>query len=305
MAESSSGANHGVKPSVLSLRLLSVVIRAIITPMSDQPEPQLPPPPPPAAGSVQSTSGGVTVGADDVKIGGSVVGRDQITSVGDDLIQGNVTNVTNVGMSPQAVQRLLITVGLVVFVTAACFFAGGIFVGANVFAALNKPVGSSQAAAASFEQKMDTVARMQPGDTYQLRFTEDELSSYLKFTLGPQIGLSNARARVLGNGQFVVYGRYSDLGGLPVMLVGAPQADSDQLFQLAQSSVQVIPVDSGQANTVSNIGWVPVPNAIVQPLVDRAFAPAGQRYTFTNVSVSNPSAGAGADARTVINIRAK
>jgi hypothetical protein len=272
--------------------------------MSDQPD--LPPPPPPAPGSVQSTSGGVNVGADDVTVGGSVVGRDQITSVGDDLIQGNVTNVTNVGLSPQAVQRLIITVALVVFVTAACFFAGGIFVGANVFTALNKSVGSSTEAAASFEQKLGAVAQLQPGETYQLRFSEDELSSYLRFILGPQIGLNNARARVLGNGQFVIYGRYADLGGLPIMLVGSPQTGGDQLFNVSQSSVQIVPVDSGQANTVSTLGWVPMPNLLVQPLVDKALAPARQRYTFTRVSVANPSAGAGTDASwTVINVRAR
>jgi hypothetical protein len=263
--------------------------------MPDQPEPQQP----------HSTSGGVNVGADDVTVGGSVVGRDQITSttIGDDLIQGNVTNVTNVGLSPQAVQRLLVTVGLVVFVTAACFFAGGIFVGANVFTALNRPVNSTQIAADSFAQKIDAVAQLQPGDTYQLRFTEDELSSYLRFTLGPQIGLSDARVRALGNGQFVVYGRYADLGGLPVMLVGGPQAGSDQLFNIAQSSAQIVPVGSGQPDTVSAIGWVPVPTALVQPLVDKALASAYQRYTLTDGSKA--SAAAGVNSWSVINVRAK
>ncbi|MBP7689306.1 MAG: hypothetical protein KA765_15425 [Thermoflexales bacterium] len=268
--------------------------------MSDQPEPQLPPPPPPP--------GGVSVAADSVTIGGDVAGRDIIktTTIGDDLIQGDVTNVTNVGMSPQAVQRLIITVGLVVFVTAACFFAGGIFVGANVFTALNKPVNSGTDAAARFEQKIDAVAQLQPGEVYQLRFTEDELSSYLKFVLGPQIGLSNARARVLGDGQFVVYGRYDDLGGLPIMLVGSPQTGGDQLFNIAQSSAQIVPLDGGQADTVSPLGWVPMPNAVVQPLVDQALASAQQRYTFTNVSPGKPSAGAGSDTTwTVINVRAK
>jgi hypothetical protein len=268
--------------------------------MSDQPEPQHP----------HSTPGGVNLGATDVKIGGSVVGRDQITStttniaVGDDLIEGNVTNVTNVGMSPQAVQRLLITVGVLVFATAACFFAGGIFVGANVFTALNREVNSTQAAADSFAQKMDTVAQMQPGDTYQLRFTEQELSSYLRLTLGPQIGLSNARVRALGNGQFVVYGRYANLGGLPIMLVGNLQASGDQLFTISQSSAQIIPVDGGQPNAVSSVGWVPVPNAIVQPLIDKTLAPARQRYTFTNVAVAGPSSPS-VSALTVINVLAK
>jgi hypothetical protein len=251
------------------------------------------------------TSGGVNVGAEEVTVDGSIVGRDQITSttIGDDLIQGNVTHVTNVGLSPQAVQRLLVTVGLVVFVTAACFFAGGIFVGAKVFTALNRPVNSTQAAADSFAQKMAAIAQLESGDTYQLRLTEDEFSSYLRFTLGPQIGLSEARVRALGSGQFVVYGRYADLGGLPVMLVGGPQTGSDQLFNLTQAAVQIVPVDSTQSETVSAIGWTPVPNALMQPLVDKALAPVRQRYTLTIVSMAKPSAPA--NGWTVINVRAK
>jgi hypothetical protein len=274
--------------------------------MPDQPEPQLQPSPPPPGG-VQSTSGGITVGADDVNIGGDVAGRDVVksTTVGDDYIAGNVTNVTNVGLAPKAVQRLVITVGVLVFVTAACFFAGGVVIGANVFASLNRPVNSTQTAADSFAQKIDAVAQLEPGETYQLRYTEQELSSYVRLTLGPQIGLNNARVRALDNGQFVVYGRYADLGGLPVMLIGGPQTGSNQLFDVSQSSAQIIPVDSGQPNTVSSVGWVPVPNALVQPLVDKALAPAGQRYTLTNVSVANPAAGAGPNALTVINVRAR
>lgn len=268
--------------------------------------PAQPQPPQPTPGSVQSTSGGVDISSQQTTIGGDLAGRDIVkaTTIGDDLIQGNVTNVTNVGLSLPAVQRLLITVSLVVFVTAACFFAGGIAVGASVFTALNRPVNSTQTAADAFAQKMETVAQLQPGETYPLRFTEDELSSYLRFTLGPQMGLSNARVRVLGNGQFVVYGRYADLGGLPVMLVGGPQAGNDQLFHIDQSSAQIVPVESGQPDTVSAIGWVPVPTSLMQPLVDKALAPAQQRYTLTHVAVANPSAGAGA-AGSVINVLAK
>jgi hypothetical protein len=276
--------------------------------MPDQTESQTPQSPPPPPGGTQSTSGGVNVGADDVHIGGDVAGRDIVksTSVGDDYIAGNVTNVTNVGLAPKAVQRLIITVGVLVFVTAACFFAGGIVIGANVFASLNRPVNSTAEAANDFAQKMATVAQLPPGESYQLRFTEQELSSYVRLTLGPQIGLNNARVRDLGNGQFVVYGRYADLGGLPVMLIGSPQVGSDQLFNVAQASAQIIPVDSGQPNTVSTTGWVPVPNALVQPLVDRAFAPAGQRYTLTKVWPSGPlTPDGGSNALTVVSIVAK
>lgn len=268
--------------------------------MSERSELPPPPPPPPA--------GGANIGADDVTIGGSVVGRDQITSttthVGDDLIQGNVTNVTNVGLSPQAVQRLIITVGLVVFVTAACFFAGGVFIGANVFAALNKPVGSSPAAAASFEQKLAAVSNLSPGETAWFRFTEDELSSYLRFILGPQIGLDNARARITADGQYVVYGRYADLG-LPIMMVVEPQANTSQLVKINQAAVHLLPIGGDEPGTISSLGWLPVPGALVQPLVDRTLAKTGQHYQINSVAPSRPGPNSGAGAEGGLLIQAR
>ncbi|MBI5566346.1 MAG: hypothetical protein HY870_15715 [Chloroflexi bacterium] len=266
--------------------------------MSDQPEPPPPPPPPLTIG------GGVNVGADDVMVGGSVVGRDQITSVGDDLIQGNVTNVTNVGLSPKAVQRLLITVGVLIFVTAACFFAGGIFVGANVFTALNKPIGSSLEAAASFEQQIADVGNLPPGETQWLRFTEDELSSYMKFILGPQIGLANARVRALNNGQYVVYGRYTDIG-LPVMMVVEPQANSDQIVKINSASVHLVPFGGEEPGTISAVGWLPVPGVLVQPLVDRTLAQVGRQYRIINVAPSRPGPNSGAGAEGGLLIQAR
>ncbi|MEP7199646.1 MAG: hypothetical protein ABI874_07510, partial [Chloroflexota bacterium] len=43
-------------------------------------------------------------------------------------IDGSVGTVTT-GFSAQAVQRLVITVGVLVFVTAVCFLSGGIVIG--------------------------------------------------------------------------------------------------------------------------------------------------------------------------------
>ena len=63
--------------------------------------------------------------------GGDVVGRDKVTQT--------TTTVTNVGMTPEAVRRLVITVGALVFVTAFCFFSGGLVVGAVALQASGPP----------------------------------------------------------------------------------------------------------------------------------------------------------------------
>ncbi len=241
-----------------------------------------------------------------MNIGGDVAGRDVVksTTVGDDYIAGNVTNVTNVGLAPKAVQRLIITVGVLVFATAACFFAGGIFIGANVFGALNRSVESTPDAAARFAQKLAEVSNLPPGDTAWLRFSEQELSSYVRLVLGPSIGLENARARVLDNGQYVVYGRYADLG-LPVMMIVEPQTNSAQIIKIVQAAVHVIPIGGQDPGTVSSLGWLPVPGALVQPLVDRALARTGQRYQIISVAPSRPGPDSGTGSQGGLQIQAR
>src|SRR5512145_3148187 len=107
--------------------------------MSEQPTPSEPRESP----VTQNVSGGVTV-----QPGGDVVGRDKVTQS---------TTVTNVGMTPEAVRRLVIAVGAMVFVTAFCFFSGGIVVGAVALQALGRNVDSSLANAATFQARLDEV----------------------------------------------------------------------------------------------------------------------------------------------------
>ena len=223
---------------------------------------------------MQSTSGGVTVGADDVNIGGDVAGRDVVksTTVGDDYIAGNVTNVTNVGLATKAVQRLIITVGVLVFVTAACFFAGGVVIGANVFGALNRSVEfhAGRSGLVSSRRWMRS-RRLPPGDTYNCASPNRNLVRMCAWSWVRSIGLENARVRVLDNGQYVVYGRYADLGGLPVMMIVEPQTNSDQIVQDRSGCGARDTRDRRSRSRHGLVRWVwlPVPSALVQPLVDR------------------------------------
>src|SRR5512139_3717531 len=120
--------------------------------MSEQPTPSEPR----ESSSTQNVSGGVTVQpGGDANVGGDVVGRDKVVQT--------TTTVTNVGMTPEAVRRLVITVGAMVFVTALCFFSGGIVAGAVAVQALGRPVDSSLPNAASFQAKLDQVNAAEPG----------------------------------------------------------------------------------------------------------------------------------------------
>src|SRR5436190_24380308 len=110
--------------------------------------PQVSAPPPPAAPApappplqVSGTVGGDAAGRDinkELNAGRDIVGRDVVTT--------NATTI--VGFSPKAVMQLVVSVGLLVFVTAACFFSGGLVVGGAALVALERPVNSNSEAAA-------------------------------------------------------------------------------------------------------------------------------------------------------------
>lgn len=226
--------------------------------MTDRPEPS---PDQPGSTTTTNVSGGVNVEADHVNVGGDVVAHDKVTYV---------------GMSPQAVQRLVITVGVLVFATAACFFVGGVVIGSRAIAALNRPVDSSPQAAADFQQGLKEIAALPSGQSAVWSFGEEDLSSYIRFVLGPQIGLSNGRARILPDGQIVFYGRWSGFLNLPVMAISSVQTNSDQLFKVESAMVSVNPfVDP---TTVSGFGWVPLPSSVLQPIADQIGNAIGQNF---------------------------
>jgi hypothetical protein len=207
--------------------------------MSDQPSPASPDPKP----GVNLDTGG------DVNVGGDVAGRDVIRTT------------THIGFDAKTVQKLLITVGAMVFVTALVFFSAGIVLGATVFNALDKQVGSSETNAAIMSAKIGELRALPPGQPFALQFSEDELSSYVKFNLSEDLGFApeTGRARFLEQpGQLVVTGRSQALNNLSVL---ATLKWEGETLRIADASVQAL-------DTGSPFGWVWVPGAVLQPLND-------------------------------------
>jgi hypothetical protein len=228
--------------------------------MSEQPTP----PEPQEPSVTQNVSGGVTVQpGGDANIGGDVVGRDKIVQT---------TTVTNVGMAPEAVRRLVLSVGLLVFVTALCFFSGGIAVGFAALRSFDQALPSTPAAAADFQAGLNQVQSLPAGQAFRWSYTETELSSYMHFILGPQIGF-DARARFLASDEVAFQGNWSGLLGLPVTVVTRMETNSPQLYHATSAAVQILPLPN------SNFGWVALPVSVVQPLVDAINQDMGTGYT--------------------------
>jgi hypothetical protein len=231
--------------------------------MSEQPPQQSEPLEP----SLTNVSGGANLqAADDITVGGDVVGRDKITQ----------TTVTNVGMSPEAVRRLVITVGGLVFVTALCFFAFGSVTAAAALSAFNRELPSSPQAAADFRHQLQIIDAAAPGKTFDWQFEETDLSSYIRFILGPQIGF-DGRARFLSSQQTSFKGPWSGAGNLPVMVVTTMQTQSAELYKTDRAYVQILPLGD-------NLGWVPVPASLVQPLIDQFNQDIGSGFVALDVT---------------------
>jgi hypothetical protein len=227
--------------------------------MSEQPTPSEPPEP----SVTQNVSGGATVQpGGDANVGGDVVGRDKIQTT---------TTVTNLGMTSEAVRRLVLSVGVLVFVTAFCFFSGGLVVGFAALQAFARPLPSTLTAAENFQAGLNQVQALAPGQAFQWTYTENDLSSYMRFILGPQIGF-DARARFLSSDEVTFQGTWSGMLGLPVTVVTRMETSSPQLYHTVSAAVQILPLPD------SNFGWVPLPASAVQPLVDAINHNIGRGY---------------------------
>ena len=223
---------------------------------------------------VQNVNGGIDLHpGGDVNVTGDVAGRD-------------ITKVTNVGMQPEAVRRLVITVAAMVFATAACFFTGGIFVGSKVFAAFDRTVNSRQEAAVSMQAKLDALQEIKPGQTDSIKFGEDELSSYVRYVLGDRLGFSpdSGRARFIEPGLIAVGGNLKSLGNLPVIVTFKLQNDPNQQLEVESAAVRLVSVPN------SNFGWVAVPTGVVSSVTNQIPTLFRPGYALVSVQAA-PAAG--------------
>ncbi len=205
--------------------------------------------------------GGVGLDAGrDVAVGRDVAGRDIVntsqTGVGTQTI-----GTVSVGWGEQAVIRLALVVGALVFVTAACFFSGGLAVGGIVFGAFSdRALTPSPEQADAFQQQLDGLDSVQSGETFTLVLNEAELNAFVHYRLGPQIGFApdTGEARLINDGGqnvIAVRGDYAPLGGMPVIATFSLTNEPGAPLQLTGASARLFGGRDG------GFGWVYLPTA--------------------------------------------
>ena len=204
--------------------------------------------------------------------GRDIVGRDVVT---------NTSNV-NVGFGIQAVQRLVLTVGLLVFVTAGCFFSGGVAVGGVAIAALSREVGSNPQASSQFESGLQQLQSLPSGTPFTFSFTEEQISSYFRLEVAPNqaaLGISDARVRLLESGGLVIGGRADRLGGAQFAANFQWTTTPGRPLRLTGAALQVLPL--GRAA----FGWVVVPAFLLRG-AETGINDMFNNVTFTDVTTS-------------------
>lgn len=210
------------------------------------PPPDLPEKPTPE----QAPRGGIDIRGGDVRAARDIVAGD--VNVAGDSISGQTVSVQQ-GFSASQVQRLVLVVGGLVFVTAACFFIFGAISAAALVGTLNRPLNSSTAAAESMQKKIDALNSLQSGQEFQVVFTEDELSSYFRFVVGPAIGISDGKVRLTNEaGKLAIGGTLDSAGGLP-FIGELTISDAAVPFSLTGAWVKILPTPEGVS-----FGWIPV-----------------------------------------------
>lgn len=222
----------------------------------------------------ESASGGIDIRGGDVRAGHDIVAGD--VNVAGDSISGQTVSVQR-GYNANEVQRLLLIVGGLVFLTALCFFVFGAVSAAAVVGAINRPINSTLPEARSMQSKLDQMNALSPGDKFRVGFTETEISSYFRFFLAPGLGISDGKVRILDTpGDIAVSGNFDQRGGLPFVAQLAITTNPNP-FLLKSAWVKILPTPED-----SNIGWVPV-TPLAQSLTDRLSGLLFNRVQFSQV----------------------
>jgi hypothetical protein len=213
----------------------------------------------------------------DIVAGRDIAGRD---IAGHDIAGRDIYNTTtNIGFNQNTVLRLVIAVGLIVFLTAGCFFSGGIVVGVGALLALNRDVPVTVASSASMQMKLADLQNTPPDTPFALSFSEEEINSYFHEVVAPDLNITNGKIRLLSPGELIVAGDASKLSNLPFaatfrVVTGQP----GQTLKLVGAAVDLLPFTNG------SFGWVAVPTAVLAPVAEQINDYLGGHFIINDVS---------------------
>ena len=138
------------------------------------------------------------------------------------------------------------------------------------------PVDPEQAA--QMNRQIQAARNIRSGERMALTFSEVMLSSYVQQYTGGSRDLVEGAARLVEPGVVMICGVYPPLGNAPIAAKVRIQPNADQPYQLEGLAVRAL--DTGGA-----MGWVAMPNFVVEPLglMQRAREIMGNNYIVTRI----------------------
>jgi hypothetical protein len=129
------------------------------------------------------------------------------------------------------------------------------------------------------QHKLGVIQSLPPGQEVNVTFTEDELSSYFRFVIGPQMGIEQGKVRLVDEDSLVVAGEFSALGNRNVAATFDIQTTPGEPLELTGAAFQAF--GSGQRR----LGWVAIPQAFLEPYAEQINAFFGDSFQINSFVV--------------------
>jgi hypothetical protein len=171
--------------------------------------------------------------------------------------------------------KLLIIVGVLLVTTIIVLSSGGVLVGPQ---ACDRFVPVEPKEADAMEEKIRAAQDIQKGKRMTLEFSEVMLSSYLHRFTANSGDLVDGAARLVEPGVVMICGVYPPAGSARIAAKVRIQPNADEPYQLEGLAIQAL-------DTGGSIGWVVVPNFLVEQLglMQRAREIMGNNYIVTRL----------------------
>jgi hypothetical protein len=173
------------------------------------------------------------------------------------------------------ITKLLIVVGILLVLTVAVLSSGSVLVGPQP---CDRFVPFEPEQATRMNRQIQAAQNIRSGQRLPLEFSEVMLSSYVHQYTANSGDLVDGAARFVEPGVVMLCGVYPPAGSAPIAAKVRIQANAEEPYQLEGLAVRAL--DTGSA-----IGWVAVPNFVVEQLglMQRAREIMGDSYIVTRI----------------------
>ena len=172
--------------------------------------------------------------------------------------------------------KIVVIIAVLLVMTVGVLASGSILVGPQP---CDRAVRTSPDAAREMAAQIRRVQQIAPGERASLEFPEMNLNSYVQEYTARSGDLQDGGIRLVEPGVVMLCGRSAQAGDLPIAAKFRIQPNADQAYQLEGVATRVI--DTGGA-----LGWVAVPNFVVEQLglMDRVRAALGDNFRVTGLT---------------------